>query len=621
MELESLKRETDACLEKGKGKEAMGLAQQAWATAPTTAMAGFLLAREERMANGLPFPRLRVFIVRSLTVEPLLPLLRAEALVHGFRLDIGLGGFNTYAQDILDVASPLYAFSPDVVFLAIQTRDLVPELWERFADQPPGKALAASEQAIQEYTRLVQAFRGQSGAGLVIHNLEQPLMPALGIADAQTTAGQSGCISSINSELSAMATRSTGVHVLDYDGLVARHGRLSWHDEAKWMAMRMPIAAPFHVAMAREWVRFLVAISGLTRKVLVTDLDNTLWGGVLGEDGIEGIQLGPDYPGGAYLNLQRAILDLQQSGTVLAICSKNNEADVMPVLEGHPHMLLRPSHFAAMRLNWQDKAVNLRELALKLNLGLDSMVFLDDNPVERECIRSQCPEVHVLELPPDPIRYAQVLRDYPCFSRVAMSAEDRARGDHYAAQRLRQEMQETTATLKDYLKGLAQEIAFFTLDSGNLARIAQLTQKTNQFNLTTRRYSEQNIQDLRRQGWSVHAVRVKDRFGDNGLVGVLIWRVQDQICVLDTFLLSCRVIGRGIETAMLAWLVRESLQKQAKAIEGWFLPTQKNAPAAAVYSQHGFSNMKETQDGSLWKFDLCGPTIEWPDWIAQTHKE
>ena len=231
----------------------------------------------------------------------------------------------------------------------------------------------------------------------------------------------------LNDGLQLIARQRSGVYVLDYDALVARHGRLHWHDELKWQTMRMPIAAKCLIHLADEYMRFIQPLAGKTCKVLVVDLDNTLWGGVAGEDGYQGIRLGPEYPASAYLALQRAIMNLYRRGLLLAICSKNNPGDVMPLLERHPHMLLRPNHFAAMRVNWEDKSHNLAALAKELNVGLDALALVDDSPMERALVRQTLPEVHVVELPPDPFLYAQALRSDPVFERLSLSQEDRGR--------------------------------------------------------------------------------------------------------------------------------------------------------------------------------------------------
>jgi len=364
-------------------------------------------------------------------------------------------------------------------------------------------------------------------------------------------------------------------------------------------------------------MRLLAPLTGRIAKALVVDLDNTLWGGVIGEEGFNGIQLGPEYPGAAYVMLQRAILDLHRRGVILAVCSKNNAAEAMEAIQNHPHMLLRPEHFAAFRINWQDKASNLREIAAELNIGVDSLAFLDDNPSEREWIRTQLPAVSVIDLPDDVLGYAAALRECPIFERVTLLEEDRERGRHYTEQRLRGELQQSANSLEEFYTALRMVVRIGPATDVDCARVAQLTQKTNQFNLTTRRYSEPQIRAMMEDpAWRLYALRASDRFGDSGLVGVALVRRNAVDWEIDTLLVSCRVIGRTIETALLAFLCDAARRDGAARVCGWYFPTKKNAPAKDFYSSHGFTGAAEADAGSFWELDLLGgKRVATPAWI------
>jgi FkbH-like protein len=406
------------------------------------------------------------------------------------------------------------------------------------------------------------------------------------------------------------------VYILDYDALMARHGSEHWYDERKWLTARLPIAAGYLLHMAREWMRFIVPLSGRTAKVLVVDLDNTLWGGVIGEDGITGIKLGPEYPGAAHQALQRALLDLSRKGILLAVCSKNNLNDAMEALEKHPGMLVRARDFAALRINWTDKAQNLRAIAQELNVGVDALAFLDDNPFEREQVRGALPEVTVIDLQKNPLEYAAAVKNCAVFERLTLSSEDQRRTEIYAAQKQRAGAEQNFQSKEDFFRYLDQEAELDPVSDLTLARVAQLTQKTNQFNLTTRRYTEAQIAEMAKQPeWHISSIRVRDRFGDYGLVGVAIAHDEGEQCQIDTFLLSCRVIGRTVETALLAHLAESAAQRGRKRLEGWFLPTKKNAPARDFYEQHGFEWQVTNCEGSLWTLDLGSSTLRCPDWI------
>lgn len=332
-----------------------------------------------------------------------------------------------------------------------------------------------------------------------------------------------------------------------------------------------------------------------------------------------GIHLGAEYPGAVYQSLQRVVLDLTRRGILLAICSKNNPDDAMEVLRDHPGMLLRPSHFAAMRINWNDKAQNLREIAAELNIGIDSLAFLDDNPVERERVRTELPEVMVIDLPDDPALFAHALREFPSFERLSLSSEDRQRSELYAAERARSQNEQTFGSKEDFYRFLQQEAEIAPVRPLTLARIAQLTQKTNQFNLTAHRYTEQQISEMaQRPGWDVVSIRVRDRYGDQGLVGVAIMVDQNSECHIDTLLLSCRVIGRSVETALLSYIADRARARGYKRLVGRFLPTKKNSPARDFYPRHGFELISESEQELRWSFPLQTGKIVCPEWMKVT---
>jgi FkbH-like protein len=595
-----------------------------WRRDPAPGTANFVTSRldelREKPGNKLALTKFRLAILRSFTVEPIVPLLRAEAFVYGIDLEVHVGDFNTYVQDMLDGQSSLYRFAPHAVVLAVRSGEAAPELWRDFADLAPEAARQAAERVVQGYEQWIGAFRKHSQAALIVHSLERPSSPSLGILDSQSEARQSGLIRQINRELLRIAEGFHGVYGLDYDALVARHGSEHWHDERKWLTARLPIAAGYLLQMAREWMRFVVPISaplsGRTAKVLVVDLDNTLWGGVIGEDGMAGIKVGPEYPGAAYQALQRALLDLSRKGILLAVCSKNNLDDAMEALEKHPGMLVRAKHFAALRINWTDKSQNLREIAQELNVGIDALAFLDDNPFEREQVRAALPEITVIDLPRNPLEYASAVRNCAAFERLTLSSEDQQRTEMYAAQKQRAGAEQNFQSKEDFFRFLEQEAELEPVSELTLARVAQLTQKTNQFNLTTRRYTEPQIAGMAKQpDWHIFSIKVRDRFGDHGLVGVAIAHDQGEQCEVDTFLLSCRVIGRTVETALLAHLAESARRRGCKRLVGWFLPTKKNAPARDFYEQHGFERQKTDGTGSLWAFDLESSTLHSPDWI------
>jgi FkbH-like protein len=611
-----LRGEIDRRLEAGSPELAAASINELWRTQSGLATAAFVCSSYGKLRGKLPLIPHRAAILRSFTVEPIVPLLKAAAFCAGIDLTEHVGDFNAYSQELLDPGSSLFDFVPDSVILAVRSPDVAPDLWTQYSDLSPEAIHNACARVSASFQGWIRAFRERSPASLIVHNLEQPARPSCGILDAQSGAGQSEAIRQINRDLCRLARENRGVYILDYDALVARHGRQHWQDDRKYLTARLPISGNNLIHLSREWLRFLVPLSGKVAKALAVDLDNTLWGGVVGEDGAAGIKLGPEYPGAAYQALQRVMLDLRQRGILLAICSKNNPADALEVLEKHPGMLLRPEHFAAMRISWNDKVQGLREIASDLNIGTDSLAFLDDNQVEREQVRAALPELMVIDLPKNPFEYAAILQDCPVFERLSLTVEDQQRSAIYAEQGERARGEQLFHSKEGFYRFLEQAVEIAPLSPETLGRISQLTQKTNQFNLTTRRYTERQISEMSaRRGWLVVSARVRDRFGDQGLVGVAITHDERDTCEIDTFLLSCRVIGRTVETAFLSALAKGARARACSRLSGYFLPTKKNAPAQNFYPQHGFQLASKNGESGLWVLDLQQQPILCPDWI------
>ena len=583
-----LREEIDRLIGAGDAGTAARALGEMWRSDPGPAAAGFVVSRFEKLRGAVASVPYRLAILRSFTVEPVVPVLRAAAFVGGIDLQVKLGDFNAYAQEILEPESSLYSFDPQTVVMAVQSYEAA---------------------ALREW---LTVFRERSTAHLILHTVESAVTPGRGILDSQIDSAEWISVQGMNRELRAIAREFRGVYVLDYDALVARYGRENWRDERKWLTMRMPVAAGHLIHLAQEWMRFLHPLTGKIAKVLAIDLDNTLWGGVIGEDGMEGIQLGAEYPGAAFQAVQRVMLDFYERGILLAVCSKNNPQDALEAFDNHPGMLLRRRHLACLKINWAEKGQNLREIALELNVGLDSIAFVDDNPVERQHVREEIPDVMVIDLPANPMGYARALRDAPVFERLSLSEEDAQRGEYYLAERERKELRQSSGSAEEFYRSLQQELEVAPVTPMTLARVAQLTQKTNQFNVTTRRYSEQEIAAM--ESKRVYSLRVKDRYCDNGLVGVAIVEDRGEVCEIDTLLLSCRVIGRTVETAFLARLAAEAAGRGLRRMEGWFLPTRKNAPAKDFFAKHGFELVEENGEGSRWSYDLAKP-MACPDWI------
>ncbi|HEV3137186.1 MAG TPA: HAD-IIIC family phosphatase, partial [Pirellulales bacterium] len=443
--------------------------------------------------------------------------------------------------------------------------------------------------------------------------------------DASDPDGYVHLLAECNRQLARDLAQIADAHVFDYAGTVAAAGAERWTDPKLWYMARSGSSPQNMALLARRLARSVRALVRPAAKCVVLDLDNTLWGGVLGDDGPQGIALGDDYPGNVFKDFQAALLGLRRRGFLLAIASKNDEQTVFDILDSHPDVLLKREHFACICANWNPKPENLRTIAQTLNIGLDSLVFIDDNPVERAIVRAELPTVHVVELPADPLGYLAALAAVPVLDRPRLLTEDRRRADMYEQENLRRRVQSQASSVEDFLRTLAMSAQVGRCDARTLERVHQLIQKTNQFNLTTRRH---NIDDLRRLLDSPDAavawLRLSDRYGDLGLVCVgIINRLDAERCVVDTLLMSCRVMGRQVEDAFLAYLAELAGAAGAKRLRGIYRPTAKNGPVKNFYGERDFVDLGGDAE-HVYEADLSSPRFAWPAVIeraGEQHKE
>jgi FkbH-like protein len=569
-------------------------------------------------------PPLNVALLRNFTIEPLVPVLAGEIVHAGFHPRFYLGDFDAVHADVMDPAGPLYAFAPDFIILATWLEGLSPALTTSFLATPPDAVAGEIERVRMHLREIVGALNENVRAPILMNNFPLPAEPTLGILDSQSTSYQTHAILQLDADLLADAREMTDVSIVDFMRVFAAHGSAQLVDERYWQLARAPLAHKALVPIGVEYGKFIRALRGKAKKCLVLDCDNTLWGGIVGEDGISGIQLGPSYPGSCFVALQREILNLHERGVILALCSKNDEAAVLEVLREHPDSLLKEQHFSTWQINWDDKVTNLRRIAEDLNIGLDSMVFVDDNAFEANFVREALPMVTVLSLPPKAsASYRSLLTRPGYFDTLSYTAEDRRKNAMYGENRRRKALESTSASLGEYLSRLEIEVAIGTPTEIDVARVAQLTQKTNQFNLTSRRYAEGEIRRLAAAERSdVFALKVRDKVADLGLVGVAIVEYDGTTAAIDSFLLSCRAIGRGVEEALLAVLARHAVRARgAERLVGVYVPSAKNGMVREFYSRHGFTGPTGTADAERWEYDLAGPELDVPAWIRITEGE
>lgn len=560
---------------------------------------------------------LRVALLSSCTIQVLERPFAAALRERGFAPSFWIGGFGQYAQDVLNPASELYAFAPEVIVLYLDGEDLFHELLQNpFASLADARREHAGRLAAQ-LESLIDALASRLPRSTIILNTAavQPLNALTGL-EYNSEFGIQDAANRYNEAVATLAVSNPSVVVVDVAGLVAWSGFSRWRDTRMWYLARLRLSRHALDSLAASYTSAICARLGRARKCIALDLDNTLWGGIIGEDGIEGIRLGEDGIGRAYAEFQEELLNLYRKGVLLALCSKNNPQDALQVIREHPGMRLREEHFAAVRINWEDKASNLRALAEELNIGLDSFVFIDDNPVERTWVRQSAPEVVVPEWPADAVEYKTALLELALrhFPKLRITAEDRKRGELYQAQAARRKLESTGSSLEDFYRALQMRVRVGRANSFTIPRIAQLTQKTNQFNLTTRRYTEEQIRAASEDPHTeVFWLDLNDRFGPSGIVGVMILKADaNDEWMIDTFLLSCRVMGRTVENAFLAIAAHET---GASRLIGEYRPTPKNAPVKDLYSRLGFQHVRDNAEGGTWVLDLATVTLDIPDWF------
>jgi len=424
-------------------------------------------------------------------------------------------------------------------------------------------------------------------------------------------------IASVNQTVWEIASEKSNVRVIDFGEFLSQHSPATWINWKFYFLSQMVISPAIASAFKEWWAGKTAQFTNTRKKCLVLDLDNTLWGGVLGEDGITGIKMNGDYPGNAFMYFQKGLVTLANGGVIITVCSKNNEADVKELWEKNPFVILGPKHIAAYRINWQNKADNIRELAKELNIGLDSMVFVDDNPTERELVRQQLPMVAVPEFPKRPYGlmefYAMLINDY--FRTYHLTNEDLAKTEQYKANAQRASEQAKFADLTDFIRSLDIRIDIAKANEFNVPRIAQMTQKTNQFNLTTHRYTEADINSFIANGDIVYCISVSDKFGDNGITGEIIVKHEGDEAEIDTLLLSCRILGKDIEKAFVKTVLNLLKQKGIARVKAKYIPTTKNAQVADFYDKLGFSPVSEDTGLKQYEFQLSG-TVEIPDYYT-----
>lgn len=570
------------------------------------------LSREVMTAGQAPaaFGRLKLGLVGDGTLALSAPVISGSGIRHGLLVEVIEGAYGSAVQEALDPSSGLHHAGLDAVLIACDRRILG---LDRAADSA-GDAARRVEAAFTQIKLIADGLRSAASATVLVQTIPPPLEPLFGSYDRLETTSAFAMVEALNARITDWSAAGQAI-LVDIARLASAIGLERWNAPGHWHASKLGYAPEMAPVYGDVVARTLAAVRGRSRKCLVLDLDNTLWGGVIGDDGVEGIALGQgSATGEAFLAVQAAALELRRRGIVLAVCSKNEEAAARAPFRDHPEMLLREDDIAVFQANWTDKAANLRAIAETLNIGVDSLVFLDDNPAERAQVRRELPVVAVPELPDDPAMYPRMLMAAGYFEAVSFTQDDRDRAGMYQANAARAAAVAASGDLDSYLASLEMVCVIRDVDGASRPRVAQLINKSNQYNLTTRRYTEAQVENVERDpSKHIKQIRLIDKFGDNGIISVIVADRQAEAWEIDTWLMSCRVLGRRVQEAVLAHLASAAQAAGAVRLTGRYVPSPKNAMVRDHYGKLGFTRVREDPDGTThWSLDIstyAPPTV------------
>ncbi len=543
----------------------------------------------------------KIAVLGSFTTHQLVWLLELYLQAARVKSEIYEADYGTFRQEIFDPTSELYRFQPDFVVVATTWRDL-----GHRPNAGDDRALAQQkvEAELADWALLWKTANNRLGCQIIQNNFDVPPWRSLANHELRHPSSLGRYVNLVNMQMQDMAPPYVTIH--DIDHLSASWGRWEWGDERFYHHAKLPCSPEHLVDYAHSLASLILTHFGAAKKCLVLDLDNTLWGGVIGDDGLTGIRLGQGDPESeSFVSFQRYVKGLRERGVILAVCSKNTDAVAREVFQKHPEMVLRLSDIACFLANWDDKATNLARIAAELNIGLNSLVFVDDNPAERSIVRRLQPEVAVPELPADPAGYIMALERHRYFQALTVSSEDLKRTEYYQTDVARKTAESSAADLGGFLKSLEMTARIGPITPETIERSVQLIHRSNQFNLTTRRHSVAELRAMMEDpSWLTRTVSICDKFGDNGLISVLLARIQHDVLLIDTWLMSCRVLKRGVEQFLLNHIAQTAKELDLASIRGEYVPTAKNDLVRDHYASLGFTQVGKTDEPGHTRWEL-----------------
>jgi FkbH-like protein len=542
----------------------------------------------------------RIALLSDATAQYMTPLFKTLLCRNGIRADVYESPYGTAELEILDAASGLYAFNPDVVVLA----NSVLALRDRYYTFTGDRARFVADQ-METFASLWAALRARSSAAIIQTNFVVPNEKLFGSYDDRVGVSFTWAVTQLNQGL-AEGARQSDLFLCDVDHVAADHGRRHWLDEKMWLLAKTFCAFEYLPHAVKGAVDIILSLNGKGVKCVVLDLDNTLWGGIIGDDGLEGIRLGHLGDGEAFVRFQHFLRALQQRGILLAVCSKNNPETARLPFRHHPEMVLKEDDITVFVANWVSKAENIRQIADILRIGLGAIVFVDDNPFERGVVRDALPDVIVPELPEDPADYVRCLAELNLFETTSYSSLDAGRAELYRVEAQRKLAERSFANAEDHLKSLEMKIVCQRFEPFHLPRIVQLLQRSNQFNLLTRRFNQAQCDAFMRDtgNWLPVFLSLRDKYGDNGIIGVIVGRVDAQVMSIEEWVMSCRVLARGVEQFAMNYMVAEARKRGVEVIKARYVPTARNGMVKDFFGDMGFRRVGERADGVIdWELE------------------
>lgn len=537
----------------------------------------------------------KIAVLGSCSIQYFVKILRYYLGQEGLHCKIYEGEYNGINMDVFDASSALYAFQPDYV--------IVLPFYTDVKDVPP---LLADEKTIEQYLertkeyyqRVWKQLSSISNVRILQGNFVIPPNRVLGNLEYQEEYARNSFFKVVNETL--VKEKPSNVTIVDLDALSSNIGKYNWFDYSSYFLNKAAIRLEYMPEYVMCFVRQIKALRGNTKKCLVLDLDNTIWGGVVGDDGWEGIQIDPNNAvGEAYRFFQTYCLALRKRGVILAVCSKNDESIAKEPFEKNENMILRLDDISCFVANWENKADNLRKIAHELNIGIDSLVFFDDNPAEREIVKQFVPEVHVVDVPTDPALYVLQMEKEQPFEWMQITKEDLERTDSYSGNQKRQQLQESFVNYDEYLKALDMKGEVARVQQGDVARFAQLINKSNQFNLRTIRYAEADVQQmLADENVCCLYGKLSDRYSNYSIISCVILRKENDICFIDTWVMSCRVLKRGVESMMFEGILKAATEMGCTSMKAEYIRTKKNQMVESFYESLGFDLLETKDDDS-----------------------